>query len=609
MNNFWQQIKASWHRLPIENRGGIAIAIPLFCVFGAAAADSLLRQRLIESQAAVNHTNEVLVESQSTLISLLNAETGFRGYYISRQETYLAPYDAALEKLNPTLQNLAQLVQDNPPQAERVQSLSKIAQARMDALRAGVLRIETGEKSNPDQTADRLMVGKQLMDQARDVITEIEKEEYRLLEIRTRALQEQQAINANSMWIGLVLSILGTAITMRLLQQLATELREREVRLNESRNLIEAIVTNIVDAVLVINARGEVETFNRAAVAMFEYAPTEIIGRPWQGLLPQVGAAPDPQVPVHDAVVMPIGQIWQTMAQRKNGEWFPIEASINNIMSDDDRIVIIRDISDRQQAAAKLEAKAVELADLNAALNVTNQSLSQSNRELDQFAYITSHDLKAPLRAIANLSEWIEEDLQGTLSPEVQTNITLLRRRVYRMQALLNSLLEYSRAGRTQVPIATVDVAHLLTEIIEALAPPDTFIINIGAAMPVLRTRREPLRQVLTHLIDNGIRHHPTKTGILEVSVIEHDECYEFSVADDGDGIGIQFQEKIYTIFQTLQARDQKENVGAGLAIIKKILIAEGGTIRLESSSSNGSIFRFTWLKQPLTKAPYLSSH
>jgi PAS domain S-box-containing protein len=606
MNIFWQRLQLYWRRLPIETRGSVAIAIPLLCLMGAAIADSLLRQKLIEAQVSVNHTSQVLVHSQSTLISLLNAETGVRGYYISNQPVFLAPYNEALTTLKPTLQNLEQLVQDNPTQLQRVKRLGEISQGRMDALSSTVERVEAGTRNTPQTLAERLSVGKQLMDQSRDIINEIEKEEYHLLEVRTKSLREQQMINANSTWIGIVISLLGTVITMRLLRQLATELRQRELRLNESRNLIEAIVANIVDAVLVINPKGEVETFNRAAIEMFGYEPTEVIGWPWQRLLPQTSSSLPQPAHVSETAAA-IGQIWQTMGQRKNGEWFPIEASINDIVLDDDRIVIIRDISDRQQAAAKLEAKAIQLAELNASLNASNESLSQSNRELDQFAYITSHDLKAPLRAIASLSEWIEEDLGGAVSPEVQTNMNLLRRRVYRMQALLNSLLEYSRAGRTQVPIATVDVAHLLTEIIDGLAPPDTLRISIDAAMPTLRTRREPLRQVLTHLIDNGIRHHPTKIGIINVSVVELDHCYEFAIADDGDGIDIQFQEKIYTIFQTLQARDRQENIGAGLAIIKKIVTAEGGKIRLESSSGRGSVFRFTWLKHPIIKSTYLS--
>jgi CheY-like chemotaxis protein/two-component sensor histidine kinase len=238
----------------------------------------------------------------------------------------------------------------------------------------------------------------------------------------------------------------------------------------------------------------------------------------------------------------------------------------------------------------------------NASLQASNESLSQSNRELDQFAYVASHDLKAPLRAIASLAEWIEEDLGGSVSTETRLHLGLLRRRVDRMQGLLNSLLEYSRAGRKQTPITIVNVEHLLTEVIQSLAPPETFTINIISPMPTISTRLQPLQQVFSHLIDNAIRHHPTESGIIEISVIDQGDQHEFSISDNGNGIDIQFQERIYTIFQTLEARDRQENIGAGLAIIKKTVMAEGGAVQLKSAAGNGASFRFTWLKQPIIK-------
>ncbi len=592
INRSWQGIHTYWKRLPIETRGSIAIGIPLACLLGAVIADTLLRQRLIESQMYVDRTNQVLVKTQGSLISLLNAETGVRGYYIGKQKIFLAPYDEALTTLEPTLIGLEQLVQDNPPQVQRVQQLRRIAQNRMTLLRRTVQRVETNVSSSPDVVIERLVTGKQAMDQFRAAIAQIETEEHRILEIRTQSLRVQQSLNAQAMWYGIVISLLGTGITIRLLRQLARELREREARLRESRNLIEAIVANIVDAVMVINRVGHVETFNHAAVKMFNYAPAEVIGLPWQRLFPKT-----------DGKTLPAGEIWPTMGQRKSGEWFPIEASINNIVLDDDRLIIIRDITERQQAAAKLEAKAIQLAALNTSLQISNQSLRQSNRELDQFAYITSHDLKAPLRAICSLSEWIEEDLDGSISTETRSHLDLLRRRVDRMQALLNSLLEYSRAGRKQAPIMIVDVEQLLHEVIQLLDPPETFTINIVSSMPTMTTRRQPLQQVFSHLIDNAIRHHPTKLGIIDISVVDQGDRYEFSIADNGDGIDPQFQERIYTIFQTLKARDRQENIGAGLAIIKKIVTAEGGRIRLKSTAGNGATFRFTWLKQAIIKA------
>lgn len=294
------------------------------------------------------------------------------------------------------------------------------------------------------------------------------------------------------------------------------------------------------------------------------------------------------------------------MGQRKNGDWFPIEFSINTVADDalvatqQDRIILIRNITERQQAAARLYATNRQLVDLNATLNATNRSLIASNRELDQFAYVTAHDLKAPLRAIASLSEWVEEDLAEQLSDETRSQMQLLRSRVYRMQALLDSLLEYSRSGRVQKPISSVDIDRLLTEVVESLVPPATMTIEIRTPMPIFNTRKQPLQQVFLHLIDNAIRHHPSKVGRVEISALDLGDRYEFTIADDGDGIDPQFHERIYTIFQTLTARDRQENTGVGLAIVKKIVAAEGGTIELDSAVGEGATFKFTWLKQPI---------
>jgi PAS domain S-box-containing protein len=603
MNAQWQKVKTYWHRLPIESRGSIAIAIPLACLLGAVFTDSLLRQQTIAAQSQVSLTNEVLVESQSTLISLLNAETGLRGYYIGRKKIFLEPYDRAVNTLAPSLFHLEQLVQDNPAQVQQVKLLTQIARDKMSHLKLVVEQIDAKEFGTIESTTKSLLEGKRTMDLFREAIEKFEREEHRLLDLRIRSLQAQQRINDLTRWGEIAIGIIGTTLAIRLLRQLATELRQRELGLNESRNLLQTIVANIVDGVITIDPHGKVTTFNEAAEKMFGYTATEAIGFNWQELLIErndLTKKLNLRIPSNSNELIPTGKIWQAIGQRNNGEWFPIEVSINSIPFDDDLIAIVRDITERQQAKANLEAKATELIALNASLTTINDCLIQKNCELDQFAYITSHDLKAPLRAIASLSEWIEEDLDKHLSVETRSQMQLLRNRVHRMQALLNGLLEYSRAGKNHTPISTVDVNSLLTDILQTIAPPATFTIKILSPMPILDTRRHPLQQIFAHLIDNAIRHHPTKTGIVEISAIDRGDLYEFAIADNGDGIEPQFQDRIYTIFQTLKPRDVQENVGAGLAIVKKITIAEGGTIQLESAAGKGAIFRFTWLKQPI---------
>ncbi|MCT7950693.1 response regulator [Ancylothrix sp. C2] len=255
------------------------------------------------------------------------------------------------------------------------------------------------------------------------------------------------------------------------------------------------------------------------------------------------------------------------------------------------------DISAQKQTEEELKSRADELARLTKILTATNYALEKRNQELDQFAYVTSHDLKAPLRAISNLSQWIEEDLGETMTEETQHQMALLRGRVQRMENLINGLLHYSRVGRLRTESETVAVENLLREMIDSLSPPAGFTIVISPGMPILNTPRLLLQQVFSNLISNAIKHHDRLDGKITISVEERENFYEFSVTDDGPGISEEYHEKVFIIFQTLQARDHRENTGIGLSLVKKIVENEGGSISLKSQEGQGTTLYFTWPK------------
>lgn len=225
------------------------------------------------------------------------------------------------------------------------------------------------------------------------------------------------------------------------------------------------------------------------------------------------------------------------------------------------------------------------------------EELKLRNQELDQFAYVVSHDLKAPLRAITSLSSWIEEDLSSNIPEEVRCKMLLLRKRVSRMENLIQGILEYSRIDRTAGLIADCNTTLLLAEIIEDLHPPASFHIEIDAAMPTFTTDSLRLRQVFANLLDNAVKHHDKPVGKIHITVRDTGDYYEFAVTDDGPGIAPLYHEKIFEIFQVLKPRDTTENTGVGLALVKKIVENQGGKIGILSGEGQGTTFRFTWPK------------
>lgn len=255
--------------------------------------------------------------------------------------------------------------------------------------------------------------------------------------------------------------------------------------------------------------------------------------------------------------------------------------------ADDEVTAVIRDITERKTA----ERKQRQLTD----------ELQAVNQQLQQFAYIVSHDLKAPLRGMMSITSWLASDYEAHLDDEGRQMLSLLNNRARRMDAMINGILEYSRLAKP-VPLKALDLNALVSETIEELGATTAHSISIETPLPIIIGDSTRMREVFQNLIDNAIKYMDKPAGIVVVGCQRKDNAWQFSVRDNGPGIEKQHFERIFQMFQTLHPRDVIESTGIGLTIVKRIVELYGGKIWLESTLGSGSTFYFTL---PITEPTY----
>jgi two-component system sensor kinase FixL len=223
--------------------------------------------------------------------------------------------------------------------------------------------------------------------------------------------------------------------------------------------------------------------------------------------------------------------------------------------------------------------------------------LERSNGELDDFAHAASHDLKSPLTDIKNLCHWIGEDLGDDLPANSRRHMGLVFDRLARLERLLDDLLAYSRAGRERPPVEQFSLQQLIADVIALTPIPAGFSVDVQADVGPIRTPKSPLAQVVRNLLGNAIKHHDRERGTVRIAAIAAGDRIVLSVADDGPGIPPEFHERVFRIFQTLKSRDEVDGSGVGLALVKKVVEAHGGTVAVDSVG-RGTTVRFSWPRE-----------
>jgi len=250
------------------------------------------------------------------------------------------------------------------------------------------------------------------------------------------------------------------------------------------------------------------------------------------------------------------------------------------------------DITEYRQAALTLR-RAHD--DLEERVRARTAELQAANHDLAEFAYVVSHDLKAPLRGVSLLSEWISQDYAGRLGPEGIELFGKLRHRVQQMHALVDGVLEYTRIGHAPGGEVEVNLHVVLQQVIQSLASPTGFRFEVPPALPVVRGLPQQLSQVFQNLLDNAVKFIARPDGCVVVHAQRQPTAWEFSVSDNGPGIHPRHHARIFQIFQRLDPSPDTPGTGIGLSLVKRIVEARGGQITLESDEGRGATFRFTW--------------
>jgi len=278
----------------------------------------------------------------------------------------------------------------------------------------------------------------------------------------------------------------------------------------------------------------------------------------------------------------------QGQHRRKDGTTFYVETSLKYVSQEKENriIAVARDITDRKQAEER-QAQLLE-------------EVKSANEELKDFAYIISHDLKAPLRGIKTLADWLATDYMDKLDENGREQINLLSRQVQRMHNLIDGVLQYSRVGRFKEKKVKVNLNDRISEVIDMVAPPENIEITVENELPVVECEQTGIMQLFQNLLSNAVRYMDKPQGQIRIGCVEEDAFWKFSVSDNGPGIKEKHFEKIFQMFQTLSPRDEFESAGIGLTVVKKIIEMYGGKIWVESEVGNGAAFFFTLPKEKL---------
>jgi PAS domain S-box-containing protein len=373
----------------------------------------------------------------------------------------------------------------------------------------------------------------------------------------------------------------------RAFERMAAEVRARRAEVERFSQRFELVVEASPCGIVMVGSDGKIELVNAEAERLFGHWRGELVGKSIEVLVPEQFREHHPELRegfMSDPEKRSMGAGRDLFGRRKDGSQFPVEIGLNPIETPNGLVVlsVITDISKRKAAEAELARWAEEL--------------ERSNAELEQFAYVASHDLQEPLRMVASYTQLLADRYRGNIDEKADKYIHHIVDGAKRMQQLVNDLLAYSRVGSQGKPLRPTDSTAVLRRV---LAGMQTAIKESGAeisfdGLPTVLADEMQLGQLFQNLIGNALKFRAEQPPQIRVWATDEGDRWRFSVEDNGVGIESQYAEKIFQMFQRLHERGKYEGSGIGLAISKKIVERHGGKIVLDSTPGQGTVFHFT---------------
>jgi len=628
----------------VKIAGSFGIALILLMLIGILSYVNI--RKLNANTQWVIHTHLVIENLESLLARLVDAENAQRGYIITGDSSYLAPYHAAIAQIDQHMQVLRRLTHDNPRQQQRLDQITPLIQRRLVFFAQGINRRQSSGGFRAAQAFIAAGYGQSVTNDIRALVAAMEGEEQRLLEQRNREAQSSSRATLFTIVVGIpiafvLLGLLAFAITRSIavplarlsgateqiaagklavdipveagrrdeigtlqqnFQKMQQRVLERTAALEESNEALRQseerfrlMIESVKDyAIILLDPEGRITSWNAGAERIKGYRAEEILGKPFEVFYtPEAIAAGRPQAELRQALAE--GRFeeegWRV---RKDGSRFWANVIITPLYTEEGALLgfvkVTRDISERRRAEEQLQA-------LNADLLQRTAALEASNKELEDFSYSVAHDLRSPLRSLDGFSRYLLEHTIAHLNAQEQDYLQRMRAAAQRMARLIDDLLNLARIGRTAMRMEPVNMSDLAAEILARLhrRDPQRRVVTEIAPDLLVQGDHSLLRIALEHLLDNAWKFTSTREEArITLGMLRLDDTAVYFVRDNGVGFDMAYSDKLFTPFQRLHAEEEFPGTGIGLALAQRIIQRHGGRIWAEAEVGHGATFYFT---------------